>query len=126
MNLKTRINLILPTTNLVIMLLTSCGLSSKGKILKRGKCISGLYSATWVGAENSQRQFLVNNSSSEIITFTLKVTHTSRLDRNNNKLYETSTVIETETYTLNPGQEKEVECEKFVFYNDREVGRIQI
>ena len=103
---------------LLILLLTvlySCGPESKGKIIKRGKCSTVV---TWLGQEGARQQFLVNTSTSEKITFTIKDTYTSRLDRYDNKVYEVRTKIETELYTLNPGEEEKLSCEKYVFYND--------
>lgn len=117
---KIYLHFIFSITSLVV-LLSSCGFSFNGKILKRGECDRSVNIAPWVAAENSHKQFLVNTSSSEIITFTVKLTHTLRADRYSNKVYETSTNVNTSIYTLNPGEEKELECEKYIHSKDKEI-----
>lgn len=63
----------------------------------------------------------MNTSSADIISFTIKLTHSVRSDRYGNKSYETSTKINTSIYKLNPGEEKELECEKYVHNSDVEI-----
>jgi hypothetical protein len=98
-----------------MLVLISCGYNSKGKILKRGECSTGENSLPWIAGVGSQEQYLVNDSRNEIITFTLKETQTMRWMNNQfEKTYTTDTHIFTTTYTLNPGEEKKLTCDRFI------------
>jgi hypothetical protein len=99
----------------ITILIVSCNIAynSNGEILKRGKCKYG---------GTSQQQFLVNNSKNEIVTFTLKIKHEEKEKNSETGNFEINTIINTKTYTLNPGEEWELECEEFSMGTSRSTG----
>lgn len=97
--------------SILLLLFTACQ-QQDGQIIKRGQCDAN------TSSPGSKEQYLVNNSNSHIITFTVKsrkVDGTTKHD-----LWKDSIVtenIETKTYTLNPGQEVKLNCERY-FYEE--------
>ncbi len=106
---------------IVLFVLQSCS-SLDGKIVKREYCESNL--DDYYGPSSSaKRQYLINTSKSKIIIFTVKRKVTS----NHNRGVENQMRFDsrTEIYTLNPGEEKQLECEEYVWKGGSKWDRIE-
>jgi hypothetical protein len=102
------------------ILFYSCNYSFKGKIIKRGKCDKVPETYFYTEGVDSQKQYLINCSKTEIITFTLK--HTVIMKGGDNQIY-------TITHKLNPGEELKLNCSNYYYRNDgstREINNYEI
>jgi hypothetical protein len=98
-----------------LILFYSCSYSFKGKIIKRGKCDKINEKDFYTEGADSQKQYLINSSKTEIITFTLKLTETMN---GGNSEKGGNIQIYTITHRLNPGQELELYCSNYYNRND--------
>jgi hypothetical protein len=97
-------------------ILTSC---SNGKLEYRQGCTDYPFNG-WIEDEGAKAVYLLNTSKTKKITFTVKKSVFNQWDPSGMKFsYKTSNEVETETYTLNPGEEAYLTCSDLVQSEDK-------
>ena len=102
----------------IATILTSC---SDGKLEYRQGCKDYPFNG-WIEDDGAKGVYLVNTSKSKKITFTIKKSVFSQWDPSGGGYsYKTSNEVETETYTLNPGEEEYLTCSDIVQSRDKKI-----
>lgn len=101
---------------ITFIFLASC---SNGKLEYRKGCTDYPFNG-WIENDGAKGVYLVNTSKTKKITFTVKETKFSQWDPSGNGYsYKSNNEVETETYTLNPGEEEYLTCSDIVQSSDK-------